>query len=201
MNTPVTDQTVRDQVELTEAGVQDLQNELTELEEIKLPEAVTRVSVARDHGDLSENAEYHSARVDKELIETRISQINDILSKAVVVKSTKSHIAVGMGSVVTIQKKGAKKPQIITMVGEFEADPVEGKISSASPLGKALLKKKVGDEVTFSAPPASSTTPFWILSNFPIVFFPSSSTLLSSFRIQSGISKFSLTKKYFLTLS
>ncbi len=152
MNTPVADQTIKDQIELTEAGIEELRAELSELQDKKLPDAIVRVTVARDHGDLSENAEYHSARVDKELLETRISQITDILDKAIVVKSTKSHLVVGMGSVVTIQKKSSKKSQIITIVGEFEADPVKGKISSASPLGKALLKKKVDDEVMVQAP-------------------------------------------------
>lgn len=162
MNTPVADQNQTTVIELTQAGVDELRAELKDLEEVKLPEAIDRVAIARDHGDLSENAEYHSARDDKSLIETRISQITDILDKAVVVKSTTSHQIVGMGSQVTIQKKGAKKTQVITIVGEFEADPVKGKISSASPLGKAVMKKKKGDEIKVNAP--SGTIVYIILA-------------------------------------
>lgn len=151
MNTPAQIQD-NSPIELTAIGLAELQAELKELEEVKLPEAIERVSIARDHGDLSENAEYHSARDDKELIETRISQIQDILDNSTVVKSTRSHQNVGMGSSVTVQKKGQKKTQTFQIVGEFEADPSNGKISSASPLGKALLKRKKGDSVKVVTP-------------------------------------------------
>lgn len=144
--------TSTNQIELTKEGLAELQEELRELEEIKLPEAIDRVALAREHGDLSENAEYHSARDDKELIETRIDQIKAVLEKAVVVKNTRSSQHVGIGSVVVIQKKGGKTKQTITIVGEFEADPAVGKVSSSSPLGKALLKKKVGDSIKVEAP-------------------------------------------------
>lgn len=151
MNTPAQIQD-NSPIELTAVGLAELQAELKELEEVKLPEAIERVSIARDHGDLSENAEYHSARDDKELIETRISQIQDILDNSTVVKSTRSHQNVGMGSSVTVQKKGQKKTLTFQIVGEFEADPSNGKISSASPLGKALLKRKKDDVVKVVTP-------------------------------------------------
>ncbi len=137
---------------LTKDGLEELQAELKQLQEVKLPESIERVARARDHGDLSENAEYHSARDDKQLIETRIEQILEILEKAQVVASTHSHLVVGMGSQVTIVKKDSKKSQIVTLVGEFEADPINGKISVASPMGKSLLKKKKGEVVTVEAP-------------------------------------------------
>ncbi len=137
---------------LTKDGWEELLSELKELQEVKLPEAVERVAKARDHGDLSENAEYHSARDDKELLETRIAQIQEIMEKAKVVQSTHSNQMVGMGSQVTIVKKGSNKSQVVTLVGEFEADPANGKISVASPMGKALLKKKKGEAVVVDAP-------------------------------------------------
>lgn len=138
--------------ELTTEGVAELKEELKQLEEVKLPEAIERVATAREHGDLSENSEYHSARDDKELVETRIDQIKSILDNAVVVKATKSHQHVGIGSTVTLIKKGGHKKIVYVLVGEYEADPVNGKISAASPLGKALLKKKVGESVVVKAP-------------------------------------------------
>ncbi len=137
---------------LTKEGLEELQAELKLLQEVKLPEAIERVARARDHGDLSENAEYHSARDDKQLLETRIEQILEILEKAQVVASTHSHQVVGMGSKVQIVKKGSKKNQVVTLVGEFEADPTNGKISVASPMGKSLMGKKRNDVVAVEAP-------------------------------------------------
>ncbi|HYD35652.1 MAG TPA: transcription elongation factor GreA [Vitreimonas sp.] len=140
-------------IQLTAEGLEELQKELKELVEVKLPEAVARVAKAREYGDLSENAEYHSAREDQQLLEARISEIEDVLSRAQVVKQTKSHTAVGMGSQVTVCMSGKKaKQMVITIVGEFEADPTAGKISSVSPLGKALMSKKKGDKVKVKAP-------------------------------------------------
>lgn len=139
-------------IQLTIEGYEELQNELQELLEVKLPAVVARVAKAREYGDLSENAEYHSAREDQNLIETRIDEIQQVLTKAQVVKQTTSHSKVGMGSKVTIAIKGQKTKKIISIVGEFEADPVEGKISSVSPLGKALMGKKKGDKVKVTAP-------------------------------------------------
>src|SRR5690606_13431156 len=126
------------QVELTQEGLNDLQAELVELAEVKLPAVIERVSKAREHGDLSENAEYHSARDEQQLLQARIDEIQSIIEKAVVIKNTRSTSKVGMGSHVTIRKKGSKKSKVITIVGEFEADPTANKISSASPIGKAV---------------------------------------------------------------
>lgn len=148
----MTNNTSNNQIKLTEEGLAELKQELRELEEIKLPEAIDRIAVAREHGDLSENAEYHNARDDKELIETRIDQIKSVLDNHVIVKSTKSTQQVGMGSVVTVQKSGTKNKQTVILVGEFEADPGSGKVSSSSPLGKALFKKRVGDVAVVQAP-------------------------------------------------
>lgn len=143
-------------IQLTSEGLEELQKELTELTQVKLPEAVARVAKAREYGDLSENAEYHSARDDQNLIETRIGEIEEILAKAKVVRPTRSRNAVGMGSTVTVSIKGKKgkkgKKLVFYIVGEFEADPLESKISSVSPLGKALMGKKKGDVIKVVAP-------------------------------------------------
>jgi transcription elongation factor GreA len=139
-------------VQVTAEGLEELKAELDELVNVKLPAAIARVAKAREYGDLAENSEYHSARDDQALLETRISEIEEVIARAKVVSQTKSHTAVGMGTVVTVAIKGAKKQKTFTIVGEFEADPAESKISSTSPLGKALLGKKKGDVVTVNAP-------------------------------------------------
>lgn len=140
-------------IELTEEGHAELVAELAELKEVKLPEAIQRVADAREYGDLSENSEYHNARDDKELIETRIAEIEAVLSQAKVVKTSTSTKQVGLGSHVTIAVSGKKnKKRTIQIVGEYQADPAEGKISKKSPLGSALFGKKKGDSVTVKAP-------------------------------------------------
>lgn len=138
--------------QITQTGLDELKQELDELLGIKLPEAIDRVAKAREYGDLSENSEYHSARDDQELIQTRIDQIQDILENAQVVKNTRSTSAVGVGSTVTLTKKGSSNKIVYQVVGEFEAEPGDNKISSVSPLGKALMGKKKGDKVSVEAP-------------------------------------------------
>lgn len=140
--------------QLTQEGYEEIEKELKELEEVKLPEVVRRVETARGYGDLSENAEYHSAKEDQELIETRISDLKAVLLNSTIVKHTSKSNSVGMGSQVTVSVKSGKSKKKITLhiVGEFEADPKNGKISSVSPLGKALLNKKKGEEAQVNAP-------------------------------------------------
>lgn len=140
-------------IQLTQEGYEELKAELDELVTVKLPQAVDRVAQAREYGDLSENSEYHNARNDKDLIEARIDEIERVLERAKIVKVTKSIKEVGMGSQVAIYVKGHKdQKKTIQIVGEFEADPSEGKISSVSPLGKALMGKKKAEEAKVSAP-------------------------------------------------
>ena len=140
------------EIQLTQAGLDELLQELQELIDVKLPAAIVRVTKAREYGDLSENSEYHSARDDQQLLQTRIDQIQDIVAKAKVVTNTKSKTVVGVGSKVSIQKVGGKSKITYEVVGEFEAEPGENKISSVSPLGKALKNKKKGDTVKVQAP-------------------------------------------------
>ena len=140
-------------IKLTQEGLAELQAELLELVDVKLPEAVKRLANARSHGDLSENSDYQNAKEEQQLIEARIDEVQEILSNAQVVKHTTSHEQVGMGSVVTVSLSGKKgKTFTYHLVGEFEADPKEGKISADSPLGLALLGKKPGDQIKVSAP-------------------------------------------------
>lgn len=146
--------TVLAKTQLTQEGYDEIIKEIKYLEDIKLPEVIIRVETARQYGDLSENAEYHSAKEDQELTETRIGDLQAILQNATIVKQTSKTSAVGMGSQVTVQISSAKskKKTDFHMVGEYEADPKLGKISLASPIGKALMNKKKGDKVEVKTP-------------------------------------------------
>jgi len=139
-------------IELTKDGLADLQQELHQLKTVKLPSVIDRVSKARDHGDLAENSEYHDARAEQDLVEARADEIEVVLAKAVVVKETHSTVKVGIGSKVAIKATKSKKALTIHIVGEFESDPKNNKVSSTSPIGKALMNKKKSDIVVVKAP-------------------------------------------------
>jgi transcription elongation factor greA len=112
-------------------------------------EIAEKIAEARSFGDLSENAEYDAAREEQGLLETRVIEIEDILQHASIIKSADATV-VGLGSAVEL--KNSDRTVTYTVVGPVEADPMEGKISDESPIGQALMGKKVGDEVTISTP-------------------------------------------------
>jgi transcription elongation factor GreA len=138
---------------LTKEGLIDLKKEYEELSKNKRPVILERVSQARSMGDLSENAEYVAAREELSFIDGRIDELEELLNQAVVITEShskgNSHL-VKLGSTVTVNVKGKKEE--FMLVGEWEADPHEKKISHESPLGKALLGKKVGEKVEVEAP-------------------------------------------------
>ncbi len=137
-------------VQMTPVGYNQLVDELKQLENIKLPEAIDRVAKAREFGDLSENAEYHSAKDDLSALEGRIDELKDIIARVQVVDLKKGDSEVTIGSTVHIEVNGSEHQ--FTIVGEWEADPAAKKISHESPLGKALMGRKVGDVVEVEAP-------------------------------------------------
>lgn len=140
-------------IQLTPEGLEELKAELEELTQVKQPAIIKRLAAAREQGDLSENADYQNAKEEQQLIEARITDIEEVISKATIVKKTRSHTTVGMGSTVVAELKGKKsKTFTYTIVGEFQANPQEGKVSSDSPLGRALMGANKGDEVTVKAP-------------------------------------------------
>jgi transcription elongation factor GreA len=148
--------TQNQRVQMTPLGYRQLVEELEQLEKTKLPEAIERLSKARDFGDLSENAEYHSAKEALSAMEGRVEELKDILTRVTVVDVQKAGLEmVGLGSVVHIEVNGSTHE--FTIVGEWEADPAAKKISHESPLGKALLGKKVGDNVEVEAPSGTIT--------------------------------------------
>lgn len=135
---------------LTPEGLEELNRELKELIDVKRPEVVQKISIARDMGDLSENAAYVSARDDQAFIEGRIAELEDILKNAVVSTSTGFKGVVNVGCKIRVHVDGVEEE--FCMVGGPEADPKEKKISHESPLGRALMGKKIGDKVEIDAP-------------------------------------------------
>lgn len=135
---------------LTKEGLDELKKEHQELTKVKRPDVLERVSQARSMGDLSENAEYVAAREELSFIDGRIDELEELTKQAVLIQDTHSKGQVKLGSTVTVNIKGKK--EVFTVVGEWEADPHEKKISHESPLGKALLGKKVGEKVEVEAP-------------------------------------------------
>lgn len=135
---------------LTKEGLDELKKEHEELIKVKRPDVLERVSQARSMGDLSENAEYVAAREELSFIDGRIDELEELIKQAVLIQETHSKGQVKLGSTVTVNIKGKK--DVFTVVGEWEADPHEKKISHESPLGKALLGKKVGEKVEVEAP-------------------------------------------------
>lgn len=137
---------------LTKEGLEELKKEFEELSKAKRPDVLARVSQARSMGDLSENAEYVAAREELSFIDGRIDELEELIKQAVLIQESHvkgSHV-VKLGSTVTVNVKGKK--EIFTVVGEWEADPNDKKISHESPLGKALIGKKVGEKVEVEAP-------------------------------------------------
>ncbi len=134
--------------QITEEGKQELEAELEELKS-RRGGIADKIAEARDFGDLSENAEYDSAREEQGLVESRIAEIEDILLNAELIKGG-SKGKVSLGS--KVELKTGKKTVVYTVVGPVEADPLEGKISNESPIGLALMGKKVGDTVVINTP-------------------------------------------------
>jgi transcription elongation factor GreA len=128
---------------LTPAGVKELQDELAELVAQRGPVAL-RIKAARELGDLSENAEYQTAREEQDRLESRISDVEHILQNSQLIKKPKSNGVVKLGS--TVKLKDGKTLEF-QVVGTMEADPLNGKVSDESPIGRALMGQKVGDKI------------------------------------------------------
>lgn len=138
---------------LTKEGLDELKKEYEELTKVKRPQVVARVSDARDMGDLSENAEYSAAREELSFIDGRIEELEELLKQVVMIEgngTSSSSSRVQLGSKVTVHAGDRKEDYMV--VGEWEADPTEKKISHESPLGKALMGKVVGDTFDVDAP-------------------------------------------------
>ena len=135
---------------ITPAKIKELKKELLERENTMRPEILGRVKVAKERGDLSENAEYHDARDEQRKNEERIKEIKTIVSEATIVKTHSTDI-VGIGSTVTFTKDDGTE-KTFTLVGPEEADMTAGKISFKSPIGGALMGKKVKEDALVQTP-------------------------------------------------
>lgn len=140
---------------LTKEGITELEAELADLTG-RRPDLAERIKSAREFGDLAENAEYTSARAEQEKTESRIAEIEHILQNVDIIKKPKADSKVQLGSTVKL-KDGGNKQKEFQVVGTVEADPLNGKISDESPIGKALMNKKVGDEVEIVTPAETAT--------------------------------------------
>ena len=137
-------------IQLTQKGFNGLQLELEDLVKNKKSKAIDRLSKARSMGDLKENSEYTAAKEELALVEGRIQEINNVLSNAEVTLMYKAGNKIEIGSTVTVDINGQK--DTFQIVGEFEADPMNKKLSQNSPIGQALIDKKIGDLIEINIP-------------------------------------------------
>lgn len=141
------------QFPMTAAGKQKLEDELDFLKTIKRKEVVERIKIARDFGDLSENAEYDSAKEDQAFVEGRISTLESMIRNAVIINANdSSNDTVRLGTTVTFIEVPDGDKESYTIVGSAEADPLEGRISNDSPIAKSMIGRTIGDRVKVLTP-------------------------------------------------
>jgi transcription elongation factor GreA len=141
----------RQQTFLTREGQQRLEQELNHLRTVRRREVARRLHQALTEGDILENAELEDARNEQAFVEGRILMLESTLSNAVIIEETGPRDTVGVGSRVTVVE-GDGPPETYYIVGSAEADPIKGLISNESPLGQALMGRKVGEEAVVNAP-------------------------------------------------
>jgi transcription elongation factor GreA len=138
---------------MTAEGYAALDHELRRLKTLERPAVIQAISEARTHGDLSENAEYHSAKERQSFIESRVAELEDKIARAQVIDVSKlSGKQVKFGATVTVLDEDTSQKANYKIVGEDESDVKAGKISISSPIARALIGKEVGDVVEVSAP-------------------------------------------------
>jgi transcription elongation factor GreA len=141
------------EVYLTSEGVEKLRQELDQLVNVRRPALAERLRHAIEQGDLSENADYQTAKEEQAFLEGRIQKIETMLLDAVIIKENAGpKDRVGLGSRVTVLDKEEDASETYVIVGAAESDPANGRISNESPIGKALMARKVGEQVTVKAP-------------------------------------------------
>lgn len=145
---------MKKEIYLTSEGFLKLEEELNEAKTVKRPEIINAIKEARALGDLSENAEYSSAREMQGKLEARIKEIEYTLEHAIIIENNNDG-KVRVGSVVTIKYEDDDEEEEYTIVGTNEADPFENKISNESPIAVAVMGKKEGDKVSVESPNGS----------------------------------------------
>jgi transcription elongation factor GreA len=140
-------------IPMTAGGYLRLQEELKRLKSVDRPAIIRAIAEARDHGDLSENAEYHAARERQSFIEGRVMELEDKIARAEVIDVSKlSGSAIKFGATVTLADEETDEEQTFQIVGEDEADVSNGRLSVTSPLARALIGKKIGESVEVTTP-------------------------------------------------
>jgi len=143
---------------LTQEGLDTLAKRLAYWKDVRRPEVAERLRLAlQDGGELTENSEYEDAKNEQAFIEAEVSRMSQILSNAVIIEENGNKDHVQVGAHVKIVEKGTKDAEEYQLVGSAEANPLLGKISIESPLGRELLGKKKGDKVTVKAPDGAIT--------------------------------------------
>lgn len=137
-------------IQLTKEGLKKIKKELDQLKTNKRPLAVERLKKARAMGDLSENSEYTAAKEDLAFVEGRIQELEQIINSAEVVTNHQNTNEVSLGNKVTVELNGNRDEFYI--VGEFEADPLNKKLSHTSPIGNSLIGRKIGESVEVNVP-------------------------------------------------
>jgi transcription elongation factor GreA len=142
-----------DKQPITIFGRQKLGQELHDLKMVQRPQTVIEIDTARDHGDLKENAEYHSAREKLRFIEVRMAELGDLYDSVMEVDPSKfTHDKVMFGSTITIENLDTEEETTYSIVGTYESNPDIGLISSVTPLARQLMGKEEGDEVRVKLP-------------------------------------------------
>jgi transcription elongation factor GreA len=141
-----------DKIPMTRAGFTALDEELKVLKSVERPTVIRAIAEAREHGDLSENAEYHAAREKQSFIEGRIKELEAIVSLAEVIDPTKLSGTVKFGATVTLADEDSGEEKTYQIVGEPEADIENGRLNLRSPLARALIGKDEGDSVEVKSP-------------------------------------------------
>ena len=142
-----------DKLPITAAGHAALEAEFLRRQQVERPRIIAAIAEARSHGDLSENAEYHSAKEAQSHNEGRIVELEDLLQRAEVIDVTKLNgTTVKFGATVTLIDEDTEKESVFQIVGETEADVKSGKVSITSPTARALIGKKAGDSVEVNTP-------------------------------------------------
>ncbi len=143
-----------EEVPITIEGLADVKKQLDQLIKVRRPDIISKIKAAREHGDLSENFEYHSARNEQSFLETRIQELDAIVKNHVLIKSSGRHDRVEVLNTVSFEEAGSPLERY-RIVGPAEADPGSGKISYESAIGRALMGHKVGDQVEVTTPNGS----------------------------------------------
>ena len=140
-------------IPITKQGLAQMEEELKQLKSVARPEVIRAIAQAREHGDLSENAEYHAARERQSFIEGRLAELEDKIARSEVIDvATLSGKTVKFGATVTIIDEDTEEKLTYQLVGEVEADVKAGRLAINSPLGRALIGKSVGDSVDVMTP-------------------------------------------------